>query len=61
MLLSLSLQNWMSFCQKAYNSDKSYTCKLQQALYKDRNYSADINNATFVAYYNSLMRSGSIL
>lgn len=47
------------FVKRAYNSDKSYTCKLQQALYKDRNYSADINNAAFVAYYNSLMRSSS--
>ena len=32
------------YVKNVYNSNKSYTCLLQQELYKDRNYSEDINN-----------------
>lgn len=32
------------FVKKLYNSNKSYTCKLQQELYKKRNYEEDLNN-----------------
>lgn len=44
------------FVKNIYNSSKSYTCKLQQELYKDRNYPKDINNEEFVYEYITKMR-----
>ena len=39
------------FVKNTYNSSKSYTCKLQQKLYKDRNYLKDEFNEDFVYEY----------
>ena len=36
------------FVKNNYKSDKSYTCKLQQVMYKDRNLSKDEYNDEFV-------------
>ncbi len=44
------------FVKNNYNSDKSYTCKLQQELYKDRNYQKDEFNDEFVYNYVAKMR-----
>lgn len=44
------------FVKNTYNTNKSYTCKLQQLMYKDRNYNIDQNNDNFVYYYVSKMR-----
>lgn len=44
------------FVKNIYNSSKSYTCKLQQELYKNRNYPKDINNEEFVYEYVTKMR-----
>ena len=44
------------FVKNTYNSNKSYTCKLQQQMYKDRNYSRDEHNDEFVYQYVSKMR-----
>ena len=39
------------FVKNTYNSSKSYTCKLQQEMYKDRNYLKDEFNEDFVYEY----------
>ena len=44
------------FVKNNYNSNKSYTCKLQQVMYKDRNYVTDIYNNEFVYRYVQTMR-----
>ena len=44
------------FVKNNYNSNKSYTCKLQQKMYQDRNYSKDEYNDDFVYYYVNKMR-----
>lgn len=44
------------FVKNTYKTNKSYTCKLQQALYKDRNYSKDEYNKYFVYQYVNKMR-----
>ena len=41
------------FVKNAYDNNKSYTCKLQQVLYKDRNYNLDYNNREMVFDYVS--------
>ena len=43
------------FVKNTYNSNKSYTCKLQQELYKNRNYGTDFNNREMVFDYVSKM------
>ena len=45
------------FVKNTYKTNKSYTCLLQQRMYKDRNYEQDINNE-FVPVYLSNMRLG---
>ena len=44
------------FVKNTYEINKSYTCKLQQQMYKDRNYQKDENNDEFVYEYVSKMR-----
>ena len=44
------------FVKNNYKTNKSYTCKLQQQMYKDRNYLKDENNDEFVYQYVSKMR-----
>lgn len=44
------------FVKNTYNSNKSYTCKLQQRLYKDRNMEQDPYNDEFVYEYVKTMR-----
>ena len=44
------------FVKNTYNSNKSYTCKLQQQLYKDRNMEQDPYNDEFVYEYVKTMR-----
>ena len=44
------------FVKNTYNSNKSYTCKLQQIMYKDRGYNKDNYNDRFVYDYVSKMR-----
>ena len=44
------------FVKNNYNSNKSYTCKLQQAMYKDRNLLKDEFNDEFVYEYVRKMR-----
>ena len=44
------------FVKNNYNTNKSYTCKLQQQMYKDRNYLKDSYNDEFVYQYISKMR-----
>ena len=44
------------FVKNNYNENKSYTCKLQQQMYKDRNYKQDEFNSEFVYQYVSKMR-----
>ncbi|MBR6133292.1 MAG: radical SAM protein [Bacilli bacterium] len=44
------------FVKNTYNSNKSYTCKLQQEMYKDRNYAKDEYNDEFVYDYLAKMR-----
>lgn len=46
------------FVKNTYKSNKSYTCKLQQQMYKDRNYQKDEYNDEFVYQYVSKMRIG---
>ena len=48
------------FVKNTYNSNKSYTCKLQQQIYKDRNYKKDEFNDEFVYEYISKMRTENI-
>jgi len=45
------------FVKNVYNSNKSYTCKLQQEIYKDRGYTYDYNNREMVFDYISKMHS----
>jgi uncharacterized protein len=45
------------FVKNTYKTNKSYTCLLQQRMYKDRNYEQDINNE-FVPVYLSNMKLG---
>ena len=45
------------FVKNTYKTNKSYTCLLQQRMYKDKNYEQDINNE-FVPVYLSNMRLG---
>lgn len=49
-------KTWCPFVKNAYKTNKSYTCKLQQKLYKDRNYGKDQFNDEFVYEYVSKMR-----
>jgi uncharacterized protein len=44
------------FVKNNYNSSKSYTCLLQQQMYKDRNYQKDEFNEQFVYEYVNKMR-----
>ncbi|MGN1336965.1 MAG: radical SAM protein [Candidatus Coprovivens sp.] len=44
------------FVKNTYNSNKSYTCKLQQQMYKDRGFLEDKDNDDFVYYYVNKMR-----
>ena len=44
------------FVKNNYNINKSYTCKLQQAMYKDRNLLKDSYNDEFVYNYVKKMR-----
>ena len=44
------------FVKNNYNSNKSYTCKLQQLMYKDRNLLKDEYNDEYVYEYISKMR-----
>ena len=44
------------FVKNNYNSNKSYTCLLQQQMYKDRNYQKDEYNDEFVYQYVNKMR-----
>ena len=44
------------FVKNTYNTNKSYTCKLQMQMYKDRGYSKDEYNDLFVYEYVSKMR-----
>ena len=48
------------FVKNTYNSNKSYTCKLQQKMYNDRNYEKDKFNDEFVYEYVSKMRIDDI-
>lgn len=48
------------FVKNVYKTNKSYTCKLQQQMYKDRNYLKDEFNDEFVYQYVSKMRSEDI-
>lgn len=43
------------FVKNVYKSNKSYTCKLQQLIYKDRNYDKDKYNDEFVYKYTNKM------
>ena len=45
------------FVKNTYNTNKSYTCMLQQKMYKDRNYEIDPYNNEFVYQYLSKMRT----
>ncbi len=44
------------FVKNTYNTNKSYTCLLQQKMYKDRNYNKDEYNDEFVYDYITKMR-----
>ena len=44
------------FVKNTYQTNKSYTCRLQQALYKDQNYSRDEYNEETVYKYITEMR-----
>ena len=44
------------FVKNAYRTNKSYTCRLQQVLYKDRGYQKDQYNDEFVYEYVKKMR-----
>lgn len=44
------------FVKNAYRTNKSYTCRLQQELYKDRGYQKDQYNDEFVYEYVKKMR-----
>lgn len=49
------------FVKNTYNTNKSYTCKLQQQMYKDRNYNKDEYNDEFLYYYVNKMRNENII
>lgn len=44
------------FVKNVYKSNRSYTCKLQQVMYKDRNLKQDEDNCEFVYEYVKKMR-----
>lgn len=44
------------FVKNTYNTNKSYTCKLQMQMYKDRGYTKDEYNDLFIYEYVSKMR-----
>ena len=46
------------FVKNTYETNKSYTCLLQQQMYKDRNYQKDEYNDEFVYEYVTKMRIG---
>ena len=46
------------FVKNTYQTNKSYTCLLQQKMYEDRNYGKDEYNDDFVYQYVSKMRIG---
>ena len=48
------------FVKNVYDIDKSYTCLLQQQMYKDRNIEVDCNNEDTVYDYFTKMRTGDI-
>ena len=48
------------FVKNAYKTNKSYTCKLQQEMYKDRGYKKDEFNDEFVYEYIKQMRNENI-
>ena len=48
------------FVKNTYKTNKSYTCKLQQEMYKDRNLEKDAYNNDFVYKYVSKMRITNI-
>lgn len=48
------------FVKNTYKTNKSYTCKLQQELYKDWNYEKDIFNEESVYHYISKMHEDRI-
>lgn len=48
------------FVKNVYQTNKSYTCKLQQKMYQDRGYLKDAYNQDFVYQYVSKMRIESI-
>ena len=48
------------FVKNTYKTNKSYTCRLQQQMYKDRNFGKDIDNEDYVYYYVSKMRINDI-
>lgn len=45
------------FVKNTYNTNKSYTCLLQQKMYEDRAYSKDEYNDDFVYHYVTIMRN----
>lgn len=45
------------FVKNTYHTNKSYTCKLQQMMYQDRNYLKDEYNEEFVYEYVTKMRT----
>ena len=48
------------FVKNTYNTNKSYTCKLQKEMYKDRNYNIDEYPEETAYQYVSKMRTGEI-
>jgi uncharacterized protein len=46
------------FVKNTYNTNKSYTCLLQQHMYKDRGFNKDQFNEEFVYQYVNKMRKG---
>ena len=46
------------FVKNTYNTNKSYTCLLQQNMYKDRGFNKDQFNEEFVYQYVNKMRKG---
>lgn len=48
------------FVKNTYQTNKSYTCKLQQKMYEDRGYEKDPANDEFVYQYVSKMRTTDV-
>ena len=48
------------FVKNTYQTNKSYTCKLQQKMYEDRGYEKDPTNVEFVYQYVSKMRKTDV-